>query len=48
MAKRDLTTEKIVIASASLLILGGLGLAIAYKRRKMRKRREKNLSIQIV
>jgi len=42
------STTKIIAVSAALLVLGGLGLALAYKRKQIRKRREKNIAIQLV
>lgn len=46
---KDLSsTEKILAVSASLIILGGLGVALAYKRAVIKRKRAKNLSIQIV
>lgn len=46
---KDLTsTEKILAVSASLILLGGLGVVLAYKRTVIRRKRAKNLSIQIV
>ena len=41
------TTKQVIIVSAALIALGGLGLAFACNRLKKRKNR-KNIAIQII
>lgn len=45
MTKKE--TTQIIAASAALLVLGGLGLAFAYRRRQRRKRLEKSIAIHL-
>ena len=44
----NISTKEIVGLSVALIALGGLGIALAYKRAQRRRQKAKNLSIQIV